>query len=113
MRPLPPLPDWLKLEHQVAHILTEQENHGWYFDEASARELESALRREYEETCEILRNRHPFVSGPLFTPKRSNRTKGYVAGATFTKLKELNPTSRDHIASVSYTHLTLPTNREV
>ena len=34
MRPLPPLPDWLKLEHQVAHILTEQENHGWYFDES-------------------------------------------------------------------------------
>ena len=39
MRPLPPLPDWLKLEHQVAHILTEQQNHGCYFEEASAREL--------------------------------------------------------------------------
>ena len=104
MRPLPPLPDWLKLEHQVAHILTEQENHGWYFDERAARELESALRREYEETCEILRNRHPFVSGPFFTPKRNNRTKGYVAGATFTKLKDLNPTSRDHIAWILKTH---------
>ena len=104
MRPLPPLPDWLQLEHQVAHILTEQENHGWVFDEPAARELESALRREYEETCEILRNRHPFVSGPLFTPKRNNRTKGYVAGATFTKLKDLNPTSRDHIAWILKTH---------
>ena len=104
MRPLPPLPDWLQLEHQVAHILTEQENHGWFFDEPAARELESALRREYEETCQILRNRHPFVSGPLFTPKRNNRTKGYVAGATFTKLKELNPTSRDHIAWILTTH---------
>ena len=76
MRPLPPLPDWLKLEHQVAHILTEQENHGWFFDEPAARELESALRREYEETSQLLRDRHPFVSGPLFTPKRANRTKG-------------------------------------
>jgi len=104
MRPLPPLPDWLKLEHQVAHILTEQENHGWFFDEPAARSLESALRREYEETCEILRNRHPFVSGPLFTPKRDNRTRGYVAGATFTKLKDLNPTSRDHIAWILKTH---------
>ena len=104
MRPLPPLPDWLQLEHQVATILTEQENHGWYFDEASARELESALRREYEETCAILCNRHPFVAGPLFTPKRNNRTKGYVAGATFTKLKDLNPTSRDHIAWILTTH---------
>ena len=104
MRPLPPLSDWLKLEHQVAHILTEQENHGWFFDEPAARELESALRREYEETCEVLRNRHPFVSGSLFTPKRNNRTKGYVAGATFTKLKDLNPTSRDHIAWILKTH---------
>jgi DNA polymerase I-like protein with 3'-5' exonuclease and polymerase domains len=104
MRPLPPLPDWLKLEHQVAYILTEQENHGWFFDEPAARKLESALRREYEETCEVLRNRHPFVSGSLFTPKRNNRTKGYVAGATFTKLKDLNPTSRDHIAWILKTH---------
>ena len=104
MRPLPPLPDWLILEHQVATILTEQENHGWFFDEPAARELESALRREYEETCAILCNRHPFVAGPLFTPKRNNRTKGYVAGATFTKLKELNPTSRDHIAWILTTH---------
>jgi len=104
MRPLPPLPDWLTLEHQVAHILTEQENYGWFFDEPAARSLESALRREYEETCEILRNRHPFVSGPLFTPKRDNRTRGYVAGAAFTKLKELNPTSRDHIAWILKTH---------
>ena len=104
MRPLPPLPDWLKLEHQVAHILTEQENHGWFFDEPAARELESALRREYEETCQLLRNRHPFVAGPLFTPKRNNRTKGFRAGATFTKLKDLNPTSRDHIAWILKTH---------
>ena len=104
MRPLPPLSDWLKLEHQVAHILTEQENHGWFFDEPAARELESALRREYEETCALLRNRHPFVSGSLFTPKRNNRTKGYVAGASFTKLKDLNPTSRDHIAWILKTH---------
>ena len=104
MRPLPPLPDWLQLEHQVAHILTEQENHGWFFDEPAARELESALRREFEETSSLLRDRHPFVAGPLFTPKRNNRTKGYVAGATFTKLKDTNPTSRDHIAWILKTH---------
>ena len=75
MESFPPIPDWVSLEHQVAQILTQQELHGWYFDEIAARELESALRREYEETCQILRNRHPFVSGPLFTPKRNNRTE--------------------------------------
>ena len=92
------------MEHQVAHILTEQETHGWYFNERSARELESALRREYEETTKLLRNRHPFIEGPRFTPKRTNKRTGYVEGAPLTKLKELNPTSRDHIAWILQTH---------
>ena len=104
MESLPPIPEWVSLEHQVAQILTQQEQHGWYFDESSARELESSLRQEYEETSKLLRNRYPYVSGPVFTPKRANRTKGYVANAPFTKLKELNPTSRDHIAWILTTH---------
>ena len=104
MRTLPPLPEWLTLEHQVAQILTQQEIHGWYFDERAAWELESTLRREYEDTCKVLRDRHPYVKGAEFTPKRANRTKGYVEGCTFTKLKELNPTSRDHIAWILQTH---------
>jgi len=104
MRPLPPLSDWLTLEHQVAQILTQQEIHGWYFDEQAARELESTLRREYEETTQLLRNRHPFVKGSEFTPKRANKRTGYVEGATLTKLKEFNPTSRDHISWILQTH---------
>ena len=104
MQTLPPLPEWVSLEHQVAQILTQQEKHGWFFNESAARELESTLRREYEETSQLLRNRHPYVSGPVFTPKRNNRTKGFHAGAPFTKLKELNPTSRDHIAWILSTH---------
>ena len=104
MRTLPPLPAWLTLEHQVAQILTQQEIHGWYFDERAAWELESTLRREYEDTCKVLRDMHPYVKGAEFTPKRANRTKGYVEGCTFTKLKELNPTSRDHIAWILQTH---------
>jgi len=104
MQTLPPLPEWVSLEHQVAQILTKQEQHGWFFNEPAARELESTLRKEYEETSQLLRNRHPYVSGPIFTPKRANRTKGYVANAPFTKLKELNPTSRDHIAWILSTH---------
>ena len=104
MRTFPPLPDWVKLEHQVANILTQQEIHGWYFDERAAWELESTLRREYEETTKLLRDRHPYIAGPLFTPKRNNRTRGLVAGASSTKLKDLNPTSRDHIAWILRTH---------
>ena len=104
MSTFPPLPDWVKLEHQVAHILQKQEEHGWYFNESSARELEQTLRSELSEATEILRRRHPFVAGAVFTPKRNNRTQGYVQGCPFTKLKQLNPTSRDQIAWILKTH---------
>ena len=104
MQTFPPIPGWVQMEHQVAQILTQQEQHGWYFDEPAARELESTLRREYEETCQVLRDRHPYVAGPEFTPKRNNSRQGYVLGSTFTKLKELNPTSRDHISWILQTH---------
>ena len=104
MRPLPPIPDWVTLEHQVAQILQQQEENGWTFNERAAWELTSTLQKEYEETCKILRERHPQVKASEFTPKRNNRTQGYVQGAPFTKLKELNPTSRDHISWILQTH---------
>ena len=104
MRPFPTLPNWVALEHQVAQILTDQESHGWYFDEPNAWELESALSEELRNTTEALRARFPFIPGPEFTPKRNNRTQGYFEGATFTRLKEFNPSSRDHIAWILTTH---------
>lgn len=104
MESLCPIPDWVALEHQVAQILTEQELHGWAFDEPAAWELESTLRQELESLNQLLRNRYPYVAGSEFTPKRSNKTQGYVEGATFTRLKEFNPTSRDHIAWIMETH---------
>ena len=104
METFPTIPEWIPLEHQVAQILTQQEIHGWYFDEQAARELESTLRREYEDTAQLLRDRYPFVKGSEFTPKRTNARTGYVEGATLTKLKEFNPTSRDHISWILQTH---------
>jgi len=104
MPTFPTLPDWVQLEHQVAQILQKQEEHGWYFDQRAAYELESTLRGELEEATEILRRKYGFVSGAVFTPKRNNRTQGYVQGCPFTKLKQLNPTSRDHIAWILKTH---------
>ncbi|MEL0190554.1 MAG: DNA polymerase [Candidatus Poseidoniales archaeon] len=104
MRPLPPLPEWVTLEHQVAKILTQQENHGWYFDTRSAWELESTLRQELSDLTKILQDRHPFVPGKDFTPKRNNRTQGYIAGATSTRLKDTNLQSRDHLSWILKTH---------
>ena len=98
MRPLPPIPEWVTLEHEAQKVLTEQELHGWYFNERAAWQLASSLQGELEEAHQILQQWHPFVAGPEQTPKRNNKTQGYVQGATFTKLKSFNPTSRDHVA---------------
>ncbi len=98
MRTLPPLPDSCRLEHRVAEILTEQEIHGWYFDESKGQQLESHLRREMEEVTGILQEQFPLIGGKMFTPKRNNASQGYVEGAEFQRLIEFNPTSRDHIA---------------
>ena len=103
MQPFPPLPDWLTLEHEVAQILTKQEIHGWYFDEPAAWQLAQTLYTELDSLNQLLRERYPYVAGPEFTPKRPNKTQGYVAGATLTRLKEFSPTSRDHIAWVMET----------
>ena len=103
MATLPTVPEWVALEHRVQEILTQQEIHGWSFDEDAAWKLASSLSSELRETEELLRNRHPFVRGSEFTPKRNNSRQGYVEGAPFTRLKELNPSSRDHISWILQT----------
>ena len=102
MRPLPPIPRWVALEHEVVKYLPLKK----YMDGVLMQRLHGNLHRlskELEQTSELLRNRHPFVFGSEFTPKRNNKTSGYIEGCTFTKLKELNPTSRDHISWILQT----------
>ena len=111
MRTFPPLSDSCRLEHRVAEILTEQEIHGWTFDEQKSFQLESHLRREMEELTQVLRKEWTFVGGALFTPKRDNSTQGYIAGAEFQRLKEFNPTSRDHIAWILTNRLNVKLNK--
>ena len=103
MQPFPTLPDWVTLEHQFAQILTDQETHGWYFDESAARELECSLRNELQSIVEYFRE--IFVPGAEFTPKRNNRTQGYFQDCPFTRLKTFNPSSRDHIAWILKTRV--------
>ena len=104
MRPLPPLPEWVTLEHDVAKVLTKQEEHGWHFDVKAARELECSLRQELHDITQVLQDRFPFVPGKEFTPKRDNKSRGYVANAPFTRLKDFNPASRDHVAWILTNH---------
>jgi len=66
--------------------------------------LESTLRTELESTQAKLRADFPYVAGAVFTPKRDNQRTGYVKGVSFTRLKDFNPQSRDHIAWILSTH---------
>ncbi len=91
MPTFPPLPDWVQLEHQVAHLLQKQEEHGWYFDERAAYELESALRGELEEATEILRRKYGFVAGTVFTLSEITGHKGMYKDAQLQNLNNLTP----------------------
>ena len=68
------------------------------------RELELTLRQELSDTTKVLQNRFPYVPGTEFTPKRNNKRQGYVEGATFQRLKDFNPSSREHIAWILTKH---------
>lgn len=88
----------IKLEHECARIMAQQETHGWPFDVAAAERLEGELRGEADKLADAMRATFPYVFDKEFTPRRDNRTQGYRKGATVCRLKEFNPTSRDHIA---------------
>ena len=90
--------DCIETEHQLAELMAWQEREGFPFDVTKAHELESKLRTELEQISEEMRSTFAFVDGGEFTPARPNKTQGYVAGASMCRLKEFNPTSRQHIA---------------
>jgi DNA polymerase I len=88
----------IKMEHECARIMAQQETLGWPFDVAAAERLEGELRGEADKLADAMRVTFPHVAGKEMTPLRANRVKGYFKGCPFTKLVEFNPTSRDHIA---------------
>jgi DNA polymerase I-like protein with 3'-5' exonuclease and polymerase domains len=89
--------DSIRLEHDLAAIMAKQETSGWPFDVTAAQKLEATLRTEMDQLADQMRETFPYVDGGEMTPKRPNSTRGYIKDAAFTKLKEFNPTSRDHI----------------
>ena len=89
--------DAIRLEHDLASIMAKQEWSGWPFDVKKAQQLESVLRTEMDQLADEMRATFPYVDGGQMTPKVRNSSRGYVKDAPLTKLKEFNPTSRDHI----------------
>lgn len=100
----------IELEHRIARLCDTIERAGVPFDVASAGRLHAELTGK-QETLEKelvaqfgswLAPIHQKPAKSTFTPKKDNATKGYIAGATFTKLKlvTFNPGSRTDISHV-------------
>ena len=86
--------------HQLATVCDRVGNFGWTFDTEKAHKLYAelaAVREELEGQLHELFE--PWDIEEEFIPKRNNKTKGYVAGEPFMKVKtiEFNPNSRRHI----------------
>jgi DNA polymerase I-like protein with 3'-5' exonuclease and polymerase domains len=99
------IPCAVDLEMRFASLIARQEKSGFPFDTQKALELEVSINEQLNTLNERLRQRFPFVDGGLFTPKRDNSARGYVADASMSRLTELNPNSRDHIAWVLQNYL--------
>ena len=93
------------LEMKFANLISKQERSGFHFDVKGALELEACIAQKLNTLDERLRQRFPFVDGGVFTPKRDNQTRGYIASSPMCRLTPINPNSRDHIAWVLTNHL--------
>jgi DNA polymerase I len=95
----------IKLEHEVATIISQQELNGVLFDVVKAKELYATLLKKREALRVTLQDKFkPFYKkkGVTFTPKRDNAKMGYVADCPMTKIElvDFNPGSNQHITKV-------------
>lgn len=91
----------IKLEHQFAQIIFQQEQRGVYFDKSKAVELAASLIQERTRLEDELRRAFPNeVRLERFTPKVNNKARGYTKGVECCKeiVIEFNPSSRQMIA---------------
>ena len=74
MDTLQALPQWVQMEHEVAQILQTRRN----MDGTLMKLLHEThqLSSRNFEILKLLRDKHPFVRGSEFTPKRPNKTSG-------------------------------------
>ena len=90
--------DYIKLEMDMAVLMAQQETSGFRFDMDAAVRVRAELQDEFDRISDTIKSTYLYVPGKVFTPKRADKKKGYVAGAPMTRLTEFNPTSRQNIA---------------
>ena len=98
METFPEIPEPVILEHQVAELMQDQKRVGWPFNIRKAQELENTLLNRLQELREATEALCTYVPGNIFIPKRDNKRQGYVKDCEMQRLKDFNPSSREHIA---------------
>ena len=92
----------LKLEHDFAGCIEAQVRTGFPFDVDAALDLVDNLRTKETELQTHLKEIFPPIEHKeVFVPKVNNKTRGYVKGVPFEKirLEEFNPGSRQQIVN--------------
>ncbi len=93
----------LGTEQPFAEIMGMQMRAGWQFDDEQAMRVSEEFKEKIDELRDALNTAFPprYAFVEEFTPKRPNKTRGYVAGAPITKieLQTFNPGSRQQIAA--------------
>jgi DNA polymerase-1 len=91
----------LNIEQELAPIIAQIEQNGFYFDMEKATALYAELAAKREKLWTELTGLFPAwwkpkAKGKTFTPKRDNKSIGYTAGAelTLVVLHQFNPKSR-------------------
>lgn len=90
----------IDLEHKAQWLMAQQERNGFPFDVTAASRLEVDLRSRYALLDAKLRNMVPQIPDKVFTPKRNNKTKGYIAGVPIQRYKDFNPGSNPQVEYV-------------
>ncbi|MFR0874358.1 MAG: ribonuclease H-like domain-containing protein [Bilophila wadsworthia] len=94
-------PEALALEHEFQAVIFHQERTGVWFDERAAQSLYAELAAKRNDAVTTLQEVFPPKRiEEIFIPKANNRTRGYVKGVPFTKVRyePFNPASRQQIA---------------
>lgn len=90
-------PKAIKLEHEVAWLMSKQEKNGFPFDIDKAQKLEAVLRCRSGEIQAQLLQVVPQIPDKIFVPKRDNKAKGYKKGVPIQRYKAFNTNSRQQI----------------
>ena len=90
----------IRLEHEVAWLMAQQERNGFPFDREGAERLERTLRERSAVLSAQLTAAVPPLPDKVFIPKRDNKRLGYKKGVPIQRYKDFNPNSRKQIEYV-------------